>query len=145
MSRFSCSVLLTGWQPLLVGRGFTLATDAECFNRFQSRLRSLINLWYSSHAICQSCIHTHSGINIIINLVTIAWLLSDCIACWSPCYWWYCSVHSPHWYRSTTSQAPMQTQLGLWFKSITTISRIPHMQQSSYRTDSIRKHNIQVQ
>ena len=33
--------------PLLIGRGFTLATDAECFTHalhFQSRLRSLINL-----------------------------------------------------------------------------------------------------
>ena len=33
--------------PLLIGRGFALATDAECFSQalnFQSRLHSLINL-----------------------------------------------------------------------------------------------------
>ena len=52
--------LLSLLSPLLIGRGFTLATDVECFThalRFQSRLRSLINLWFINYMYIQYQCH----------------------------------------------------------------------------------------
>ena len=56
-------VSLAVCSPLLIGRGFALATDAEYFTyalRFQSRLRSLINLCSDSAALIV-CLYSCTG------------------------------------------------------------------------------------